>query len=198
MTHAAPYHHGDLKRALIEEGFRQLEAVGLEGLSLRALAESAGVSKSAPYRHFADKSELLSALAAAGFGDFADVLERSGEASASEPSGLRLALLAEAYIGFARSRPALYRLMFSPLGYSLHSEACRINAVRAFDILVGIVEQARREGWKSEKPLMPVAMSVWAEVHGWAGLLIDGLLPDAQGLTDEAWRESIAAFLSRP
>jgi len=69
----------------IEEGFRQLEAVGLEGLSPRALAESAGVSTSALHRLFADKSKPLSALAAAGFGDFAAILERSREGESRPP-----------------------------------------------------------------------------------------------------------------
>lgn len=172
-----------------------LEREGLEAVSLRALASSAGVSKTAPYRHFADKRELLATLAAEGFGMLADSLEgalsgagepplartggtsgtRYGDSADGAADGVRR--LFRAYLQFAQTRPALYRLMFSPLGFSLHSESCRINSERALSYLVRAVEEARASGWRSAQETAALVLSLWAEVHGWAGLLIDRLLP---------------------
>jgi AcrR family transcriptional regulator len=175
------YHHGALREALVAEALKVLEADGLEGISLRGLAEAAGVSKTAPYRHFADKRDLLVTLAAEGFRRLADLLEA---ALASVPpvvqadslAGIRT--LSRAYIEFAQAQPALYRLMFSRLGYSLHSEACRLNSARAFGTLTRSVQEAQRAGWRSHQDTRALILSVWAGVHGWAGLLIDGLVPE--------------------
>jgi len=175
------YHHGALRQALISEALKALESGGLEGISLRGLAEAAGVSKTAPYRHFADKNDLLITLAAEGFRRFADLLE--GAVAGLPPvvpadplAGIRA--LSRAYVDFAQSQPALYRLMFSRLGYSLHSEACRLNSERAFGVLTRSVQEAQLAGWKSKKDARALILSVWAGVHGWAGLLLDGLVPE--------------------
>ena len=175
------YHHGALREALIAEALKALESGGLEGISLRGLAEAAGVSKTAPYRHFADKRDLLVALAAEGFRKFADILEGSVAAILPVGPGDPLAgirALCRAYIDFAQGQPALYRLMFSRLGYSLHSEACRLNSARAFGVLTRSVEEAQRAGWRSSQDTRALILSVWAGVHGWAGLLLDGLVPE--------------------
>ena len=180
------YHHGALRQAILDEAFRALEKEGLEALSLRGLAASVGVSKTAPYRHFSDKRELLMTLAAEGFGALADALEAAlagmevassgtGGSRASATAGLRV--LFRAYLEFATSRPALYRLMFSRLGFSLHSEKCRINSERALGFLVRAVEQAHAGGWRSVQETNALVLSLWAEVHGWAGLLIEDLVP---------------------
>jgi AcrR family transcriptional regulator len=175
------YHHGSLRSTLIAEALKALESDGLQGISLRGLAEAAGVSKTAPYRHFADKKELLITLAAEGFRRFADLLEGAvadlPPAAPSDPlAGIRA--LSKAYVDFAQSQPALYRLMFSRLGYSLHSEACRLNSARAFSVLTRSVQDAQLAGWKSQKDPRALILSVWAGVHGWAGLLLDGLVPE--------------------
>jgi AcrR family transcriptional regulator len=193
-----PYHHGALRQALIDEGFHALEREGLEALSLRGLASSAGVSKTAPYRHFADKGELLMTLAAEGFGALADTLEAAlagaGELAADAPiAGIRA--LYRAYIGFARARPALYRLMFSRLGFSLHSEKCRINSERALACLVRAVEQARAGGWRAGQETNALVLSLWAEVHGWAGLLIEDLLPSPADKTPDAFQRLSESLL---
>ena len=175
------YHHGALREALIADALKVLEADGLEGISLRGLAEAAGVSKTAPYRHFDDKRDLLVALAAEGFRRFADILEGAVAdlppvKPANSLAGIRA--LSRAYIDFAKAQPALYRLMFSRLGYSLHSEACRLNSARAFSVLTRSVQEAQRAGWRSQQDPRALILSVWAGVHGWAGLLLDGLVPE--------------------
>jgi AcrR family transcriptional regulator len=180
------YHHGALKETLLAEALHDLETEGLEGVSLRRLAESAGVSKTAPYRHFADKRELLVAIAADGFRLLAEKLESAPQGENGDTlEGIRS--LFRAYMAFARERPALYKLMISRLGYELHSEACRLNSERALGCLVRAVQAAQAAGWRSDKEGMALVLSLWASVHGWATLIIDGLLPPGTIAEGDDW-----------
>ncbi|MDZ4370838.1 MAG: TetR/AcrR family transcriptional regulator [Phenylobacterium sp.] len=104
-----PYHHGDLRRALIEAARRLLEAEGPSALSLRAVAREAGVSPAAPYHHFKDKAELLDAVAHEGW-DIMGGLMAQAKADTEGPA--QLTALGIAYVCFARDNPALYRVMY--------------------------------------------------------------------------------------
>ena len=104
-----PYHHGDLRRALVDAARRLLEAEGPSALSLRAVAREAGVSPAAPYHHFKDKAELLDAVASEGW----DILGAQMLEGKSSAEGLhQLTALGIAYVCFARENPALYRVMY--------------------------------------------------------------------------------------
>jgi AcrR family transcriptional regulator len=104
-----PYHHGDLRRALVDAARRLLEAEGPTALSLRAVAREAGVSPAAPYHHFKDKAELLDAVAQEGW----EMLEQfMAEAKSSTHGRQQLTALGIAYVCFAREHPALYRVMY--------------------------------------------------------------------------------------
>jgi AcrR family transcriptional regulator len=107
---ARPYHHGDLRRALIDAASRLLESEGPSALSLRAVAREAGVSPAAPYHHFKDKGELLDAVAHEGW-TLLDAALAKAKANAPSP---REAMnnLGVAYVCFARENPALYRVMY--------------------------------------------------------------------------------------
>jgi AcrR family transcriptional regulator len=106
---ARPYHHGDLRRALVDAARRLLEAEGPSALSLRAVAREAGVSPAAPYHHFKDKSELLDAVAQEGW----EMLQASMAEAKSNAIGIeQLTALGIAYVCFAREHPALYRVMY--------------------------------------------------------------------------------------
>ncbi len=107
---ARPYHHGDLRRALVEAGRRLLEREGSAALSLRAVAREAGVSAAAPYHHFKDRAALLYAVAHEGNVALNDAMRAAFEAS--EPGQDRIVAVGVAYVGFAVANPALYRLMF--------------------------------------------------------------------------------------
>jgi AcrR family transcriptional regulator len=205
-----PYHHGALREALLAQALHDLEAEGLEAVSLRRLAETAGVSKTAPYRHFADKRELLVTLAADGFRLLAEALEAVMPAAdpaapprppapsgASDPRAALRALF-RAYMDFARERPALYKLMISRLGYELHSEACRINSERALGCLVRAVAAAQASGWRRQQDQMSLVLALWASVHGWALLLIDGLLPPGFSLEGDDWFKAAVLLLDEP
>lgn len=105
-----PYHHGDLRRALIEAARRLLEAEGPTALSLRAVAREAGVSAAAPYHHFKDKSELLDAVAHEGWEMLNASLAKVRQTATSMRE--RMTGLGAAYVSFARAHPDLYRVMY--------------------------------------------------------------------------------------
>jgi AcrR family transcriptional regulator len=106
---ARPYHHGDLRRALVDAARRILEAEGPTALSLRAVAREAGVSPAAPYHHFKDKAELLDAVADEGW----QLLDAGMAAAKAEAQPRdKLTALGIAYVCFARENPALYRVMY--------------------------------------------------------------------------------------
>lgn len=103
------YHHGDLRRALVQAARKVLEAEGPAALSLRAVAREAGVSPAAPYHHFRDKNELLDAVAHDGWHLLNDMM---CEAKAAVDDSERLLSIGVAYVAFARAHPALYRVMY--------------------------------------------------------------------------------------
>jgi AcrR family transcriptional regulator len=108
-TETRRYHHGDLRRALVDAARRLLEAEGPSALSLRGVARVAGVSPAAPYHHFKDKAELLDAVAQEGW----NVLSGLMADAKSRAEGLhQLTALGISYVCFARDNPALYRVMY--------------------------------------------------------------------------------------
>src|SRR5436190_7702098 len=107
-----PYHHGDLRNALLESARSILEKQGLEALSLRAVARGAGVSHAAPYRHFPNHESLLVELAVEGFQELRGELVRAGNTAGHESD--RIATIGAAYMRFVARRPALASLMFGP------------------------------------------------------------------------------------
>jgi len=111
QTNPRPYHHGNLRQALLQAAETALEARGASSLSLRELSREVGVSHTSPRRHFADKQALLDALAQSGFqrldADLAQAANRSARNFAA-----RLTNLAQAYVEFALKHPALWALMF--------------------------------------------------------------------------------------
>jgi AcrR family transcriptional regulator len=166
------YHHGDLAATLIRLGIEALEHEGTEELSLRALAEKAGVSKTAPYRHFEDREAFLGALANEGNHILFVDLERA--ATSSEP----LPAMGMAYMRFAVAHPALYRLMNSSLMVRLPEELL-FWAHRSIALLSQVLYQAAKDG--SGKPAFNsnAVASVWAYLHGLVLLRIDHSFPVA-------------------
>ena len=108
MKNDSRYHHGDLRAALVKAAAAEIERGGYENLSLRELAESLGVSRAAPYRHFADRRALLAAVAADGFENLTAIYRKT---SGRIPQA-RLAAAGRGYLAFASERPQMFRLMF--------------------------------------------------------------------------------------
>jgi AcrR family transcriptional regulator len=110
MKDDSSYHHGDLHAALVNAAAVEIERGGYESLSLRELAESVGVSRTAPYRHFADRRALLAAVALDGFERLTAIYRRA-MGSGKNPRD-RLAAAGRGYLRFAAERPQMFRLMF--------------------------------------------------------------------------------------
>lgn len=167
MSTSERYHHGDLRRALVEAALDVLAEGGTDALGLRELARRVGVSPSAPYRHFRDRQALIQAVAAAGFERFLADIEAAKAGVAPDE---QLSAMAEAYVRFALGSPRLYRLMFSSELGPFEDKELRRAADAAYASLA--VAAAR------EDPEAPgeAAIGAWAFVHGLSMLLLDGQL----------------------
>ena len=162
---ARAYHHGDLRGALLTAAMQMLEQG--EPFSMRAVARRAGVSPTAPYRHFADRDALESALAAEGLRDLkADLTE--GRAMPSSVSDL--AELGVVYVRFALRRPALFRLMFGNECDDTNDQ--RVRAAAELHELLALVMANVFPGADAAA----LATAGWGLAHGLAFLHLDGKL----------------------
>jgi len=184
-----PYHHGNLRTALLAQAERTVRERGVQDLSLRELAREVGVSHGAPRRHFPDRQALLDALAEAGFERLGADL-RGAVDGAGEDFHARLGATAAAYVRFATRDAALLELMFA----GKHRErALREASERAFSVLLELIEQGQAEG--SLEPGEPerVGLVLFATIQGIAALVTGGMVADEQ--LDELLADAIAQFL---
>ena len=176
-----PYHHGELRPALLACARGILEEDGFEALSLRAVARRAGVSRQAPYHHFADKEALLAAVAAEGFRALAQASRTRMRTAAAGRE--RLNASGVAYVTFAAANPALFQLMFGGGGEGFRTDPDLVAArAESLAVLTGAVE-----GLTPSMGASPAhaALKAWALVHGLADLLIRGIVaPRDLGVTD--------------
>lgn len=164
------YHHGDLRRALVDAALSLIEEHGGESCTLREVARRAGVSHAAPYRHFRDRDALLAAAAAEGFVKLNKrIVSRSRRARGAQA---KLRAWGMAYVAFALRWPALFQLMF---GRTLDKEASP-EAVEAADqlrdALVEQLEDCNRGGELGGFDPHRAAQVGWAAVHGVAQLAL--------------------------
>jgi AcrR family transcriptional regulator len=177
-----PYHHGNLRRALLDHALVMIRRGGADALTLREIGAGVGVSRSALYRHFADKRALLAAVATEGFRTLREQLvaaweDRGRGRAAFEGMG-------EAYVRFAIANPAHYRVMFGgAIDPKIGDRELAIEASGAFQALVDALTSLQRAGIvRNDEPLQ-MARFVWAVVHGVAMLGIDGQLPERGAVT---------------
>jgi AcrR family transcriptional regulator len=161
------YHHGDLRAACLRAALELLEEGGSTALSLRAVARLAGVSPTAPYRHYPDRDALVSAVAAVGYRELAEQLAAANPTPATPD---QLADVAVAYVRFALQRPAMFRVMFAEPCDPTSSE--RVAATAA---ITQYVEDIVRRCFPRAAPAA-MSTAVWALVHGLAFLYLDGKL----------------------
>jgi AcrR family transcriptional regulator len=175
---AGQYHHGDLRRALVEEALRTIQSGGVGQLTLRAVGDSLGVSRTALYRHFSDKQALLAAVGREGFRMLRLALTSAWEEHGRGRKGFEAMGLA--YVRFAIAHPAHYRVMFGGFVESCAKDADFVReAQAAFQVLVdSLVEQQRAGVVRRDDPLL-LARFIWSMVHGIAMLVIDGQLAGA-------------------
>lgn len=173
------YHHGDLRQSLIDAAIALIQEGEISQVSLREVARRVGVSHNAPYRHFADKAALLSAVAEQGFQGLRAATEQA-IANLSPDAKQRLSAIGQAYVEFALQNPAYYRVMFSP--YSNCESAGLQAAMRqSFSVLLHVIQDGQTaKSFRAEDSLQ-MAQTAWALVHGIATLAIDGQLSVVSG-----------------
>jgi AcrR family transcriptional regulator len=182
QSHERQYHHGDLRRAIVKAALEILHETQSIEFSLRELARGAGVSHNAPYKHFADKRELLAAVSAAGFEMLTKRMARE-MARLTDPREQLFAML-RAYIDHGVENPALYSLMFGGyLGGPDRSrpaielaEAEKTKALLAGVISAGGLGRATPHTPRNERKIAGAILACWSLVHGLTLLLADGLV----------------------
>lgn len=186
-----PYHHGNLRTALLEQAERTVRERGVQELSLRELAREVGVSHGAPRRHFSDRQALLDALAEAGFARLGAEL-RSAIDGAGEDFEARLQATAAAYVRFATRDAALLELMFAG---KHREEAGRLHeaADRAFAVMLELIEQGQAQGALERGEPERVGLVLFATIQGIAALVTGGIVQAEQ--LDELVADAIAHFL---
>jgi AcrR family transcriptional regulator len=186
-----PYHHGDLRRALLEQAERTVRERGVQELSLRELAREVGVSHGAPRRHFPDRQALLDALAETGFARLGSELRAAADAAGDEFAD-RLQATAVGYIRFATRDPALLDLMFA----AKHREALPTlqEAVeQAFSVMLELILRGQAEGYLQDGDPERVGLVLFATIQGIAALVTGGMVDAEQ--VDELTGDAVAYFL---
>ena len=195
ISEPPPYHHGDLRRSLIDAALALVTEEQDWTFSLRAVARRAGVSHNAPYNHFADKRDLLAAVATTGFAQLSEriVAAISGIKNA-QTALVRSAL---AYVTFGVENPAHYRLMFSSALVTTKEGRPESVAAAGADtraILAGIIRRGAAMGVFDaalcrDDELRVSVLTAWSAVHGLTMLTIDGIADTPQLSTGEIARK---------
>jgi AcrR family transcriptional regulator len=189
MPPTRPYHHGDLRQAVLAAAIAVLGESGPTQLSLRDLARRAGVSHAAPAHHFGDKAGLLTAVAAQGYQLLADTLTAARQRSAD------FLEVGVAYVRFAVDHRAHFEVMFRPDLYRPDDPEVATARQRAADALYGGVRSVAATGRGPDIPLAGVA--AWSLVHGFATLWLNHALPPTMGDDPETAARAVAAILFR-
>jgi AcrR family transcriptional regulator len=188
MRHAKPYHHGNLREALLKAALRLISEVGPNAFTLREVARRAGVSHNAPYRHFRDRDELMAAVSTEGYGELTRTMKEAAESGSSALARLKQAGLA--YVKFALRRPEHFTVMFDAPASKPSEKVCfnpakmKIKypeaaeaAEESFRTLMALVEACQRERVMPAGDTKALALLAWSMVHGIAKLAITGRFP---------------------
>ncbi|MBP0450386.1 TetR/AcrR family transcriptional regulator [Kitasatospora sp. RG8] len=176
------YHHGNLRRAVLDAALAAITESGPSGWSLRELARRAGVSHAAPAHHFGDKTGVLTAVAAEGFELFADSLERA----AADPYGAGVA-----YVRFAVDHRPYFEVMFRPELYRADDPGMATARERAGAVLAA----SARKLAPGEQPDRATTIAAWSLAHGFAGLWLSGALPESENGDVEELARSVLGLL---
>ncbi|MBI3163270.1 MAG: TetR/AcrR family transcriptional regulator [Anaerolineales bacterium] len=168
------YHHGDLKNALIQAGVEILAKEGVGGLSLRKVAQRAGVSHSAPYAHFPDKQSLIAAISTEGFNQLYAELEAAISSHSKNPKK-QLIEGVQAYVHFAMENLDTFKIMFSGVLEKEKDYSSFVDiSSKTFKLVVEVVQACQNAGVLPAAPADLMAVSVWGQVHGIVSLALEG------------------------
>lgn len=192
-TQRAKYHHGDLKRALTDAALQLVQEKGPKGFTLREVARRAGVSAAAPYRHFADKSQLLAAAATQGFVQLHEALDAT---VAANPDLSEQALaMGKAYVRWAVTHPDYYQVMFGSELDKTESPEVLAAGARAFDDLLDTIKRCQQAGLLPGGDPHTTAGPIWSLLHGISMLTIGsdlthvGIGEETEALTERSLRQ---------
>lgn len=172
-----PYHHGNLRQALITAGLEILSEQGIEGLSLRKVASRVGVSHTAPYNHFADKQALLAAISTAGHEQLFEALSTAFEEARRAAANI-LFEIAWVYLQFALDDPGRFKLMFSgALEEETAHPGYQETAMRNITLLEQVIVHCQEIGQLEPGPVEQTAISLWSAVHGFTYLVLEDQFP---------------------
>lgn len=190
------YHHGDLRQALLTAALELLKVKDAKSISLREVARAAGVSHTAPYRHFEDKAALLAAIAQEGFIEFGNYLKSAVEAAQAKPIE-SLQATGVAYVRYALDHPTHFRVMFGsfPADEPTDSELYCVSK-STFQILVDIIKDGQAAGLMRLGDPELLALGKWSMVHGLAMLLLDGMIPNSEEDALDLVRSLVAESMS--
>lgn len=169
-----PYHHGDLRAALLVAAEEIVNREGVAGLTLRGVAREVEASHAAPKNHFGDLTGLVSELAAVGFNRFADRMQ--GAAATQTLPVDKLNAIGRAYVEFALADPGLFQLMFRGERLDKARPALNEAMLRAFGTLTGAVAATHEHDPEAARTTRVHAARAWSMVHGFAILLLDDRL----------------------
>jgi AcrR family transcriptional regulator len=175
---SARYHHGDLRNALLEQAVKLVEEVGADAFSLREAARLVGVSANAAYRHFADRSELLRAVAEVGFGRMQRRVHQAlSSVSARRSPGTaveRAKAVGRAYVEFAVDHPELLRVMFGSDGLASFDRSGPPKP-DPYAMLASALDELVAEGALPADRRPGAELKAWVVVHGFASLVVQGV-----------------------
>jgi AcrR family transcriptional regulator len=167
------YHHGDLRRALLDAALDLLRRG--EDVGLREVARRAGVSHTAPYRHFADKNALLAAVAEEGFLALTASIRAATDEAGKDPLE-RYYAASSGYVRFAVDHPAHYRVMFgarAPEMFASVTPSLAAAGQEAFGVLLAMIEEMQGAGLIRAGSPLEIAVALWSLEHGLAMLELD-------------------------
>ncbi len=189
MTKNRPYHHGDLRQAMLAAAVAAITEAGPAGISLRDLARRAGVSHAAPAHHFGDKAGLLTAVATEGYDLLADALTAAQQRTGD------LLEVGVAYVRFAVDHRAHFEVMYRPDLYHADHPTVRAARGRAGEALYrGIGSLPDGRGGPDARI---AGVAAWSLVHGFATLWLTGALPTGLSEDPETAARAVAGILFR-
>jgi AcrR family transcriptional regulator len=166
------YHHGDLSRALVSAALALVDAKGADAITLREVAAAAGVTHAAAYRHFADKTALLAAVAEEGYRQLTAHVAKPFGADTRGPKA-RIRTLAASSVAWALEHPSRYRVMAGPrLNEDGRFPSLEAAIAETFAFFVAEIESGQKEGVFRKEPARHLAVALWVTMHGFVDLVL--------------------------